>query len=258
MEPLGALDRSADVPAFRQIAADLRRAVVSGQYRPGTRVPSEAALMAHYGVARMTARQAIAELRGEGILVAEHGRGVFVRDMAPVRRVASERFARRHRKEGLAAFSAEAQGVGEPQVDQLDVSRQKPDRRVRELLGLSASAKVVARHRRYLLDGIPVELASSYVPLDIASGTLIEQANTGPGGIYARIEELGLTLAAFVEEVSARMPTVDERQRLQLPPGSPVLVVVRQAIDMEDRVVEVTDTVKAASRYLLEYRFAAQ
>ena len=57
--------------------------------------------MAHYNVARMTARQAIQELRAEGRCVAEQGRGVFVRAApAPVRRLASDRFARRHRDAG--------------------------------------------------------------------------------------------------------------------------------------------------------------
>ena len=39
----------------------------------------------------------------------EHGRGVFVRARPVVRRVASDRFARRHREEGQAAFIAEAE-----------------------------------------------------------------------------------------------------------------------------------------------------
>jgi DNA-binding GntR family transcriptional regulator len=47
----------------------------------------------------MTVRQAIQELKTEGLVTSEHGRGVFVRAAAPVvRRLASERFARQHRK----------------------------------------------------------------------------------------------------------------------------------------------------------------
>ena len=65
--------------------------------------------MAHYGVARMTARNALRLLQDEGLITAEHGRGVYVRARPPVRRLASDRFAQRHRKEGKAAFLAEAE-----------------------------------------------------------------------------------------------------------------------------------------------------
>jgi hypothetical protein len=63
----------------------LRRAIASDQLLPGDQLPSEAQLIAHFGVARMTVRQAIQELRSEGLVVSEHGRGVFVRPMPPIR-----------------------------------------------------------------------------------------------------------------------------------------------------------------------------
>lgn len=258
MTALRVVDRTSETPAFRQIADQLRSAIRDGSLGPGEQLPSEADLMAQYKVARMTVRNAVAELRTEGVVTAEHGRGVFVRARPPVRRLAADRFARRHRDRGLAAFSAEVENLGVGSVDQLEVGRERPSTRLRELLGLAGSARVVARRRRYLLDDEPVELAESYVPLDIAAGTVIEQANTGPGGIYARIEELGHTLAEFIEEVSARMPTPEERRRLLLPSGTPVLIVTRQTMDTSGRVVEVTDTVKAAPRYVLEYRFRAE
>jgi GntR family transcriptional regulator len=205
----------------------------------------------------MTVRQALGELSAEGLLVAEHGRGVFVRERPVVRRVASDRFARRHREAGQAAFIAEAEGVGVPSVDEIEVGSEAASGDVREALALPARSRVVARRRRYLMDGQPVELASSYVPLSIAKGTAIEAADTGPGGIYARIEEAGHALAEFSEEVAARMPSPEERRRLRLPAGTPVLTVRRIAFDTNGLPVELTDTVKAAPSYVLEYRFPA-
>ncbi|MFC7598020.1 GntR family transcriptional regulator [Terrabacter sp. GCM10028922] len=257
MLELGEVDKASDTPAFKQIASGLREAIASGRIPPGEKVPSESQLMERFGVARMTVRQALGELRAEGLLVAEHGRGVFVRQRPVVRRVASDRFARRHREAGQAAFIAEAEGVGAPAVDELEVGSEVPTADVREALSLPARARVVARHRRYLLDGQPVELASSYVPASIAKGTQIEQTDTGPGGIYARIEEAGHALAEFAEEVAARMPTPEERRRLRLPGGTPVLTVRRIAFDSNGLPVELTDTVKAAPSYVLEYRFPA-
>lgn len=252
------VDKTSDRPAFKQIADDLRRQIESGHLAAGDRVPSEAQLMDTYGVARMTVRQALGVLKAEGLVVAEHGRGVFVRSKPVVRRVASDRFARDHREQGQAAFIAEAEGVGAPSVDHLEVGYEKPSAEVREGLRLSGRDRVLARRRRYLLDDQPVELASSYVPAPLARGTLIEERHTGPGGIYARLEDAGHLLAEFTEEVAARMPTPEERQRLLLPDGTPVLTVRRIAFDANGTPVEMTDTVKAAPSYVLEYRFPAR
>ena len=257
MIDLGQVDKTSDTPPFKQIAQDLREAIAAGRIAAGEKLPSESQLIEHFRVARMTVRQALGELRSEGLVRAEHGRGVFVRERPVVRRVASDRFARRHRESGQAAFLAEAEGVGVPSVDQIEVGSEVPPPDIRDALSLPGRARVVARHRRYLMDGQPVELASSYVPSSIAKGTPIERPDTGPGGIYARIEDAGYVLAEFTEEVAARMPTPEERRRLRLPAGTPVLTVRRIAFDSKGAPVELTDTVKAAPSYVLEYRFPA-
>lgn len=259
MLQLGQIDRADDKPPYRQIAGMLRKAINTGQLAAEERLPSEAALIDHFGVARMTVRQAIQELRSEGLVISEHGRGVFVRPTAPIRRLASDRFARRHRASGKAAFTVEAEKSGyTPTVDNIAVARGKPDPIVAERLRLTTDDDIVVRSRRYLADGRPVETAISYIPADFAQGTKIEQVDTGPGGIYARLEEAGHKLARFTEEVGARMPTPEERRALQLPAGAPVLTVVRTAYDTNDVAVEVCDTVKVASAYLLEYDFSAR
>lgn len=256
---LGSVDRSSDRSPSKQIADDLRALITSGSLPPGERLPSEAALIEHYGVARMTVRQALQELRGEGLVFAEHGKGVFVQRKAPVRRLASDRFARRHREQGKAAFLAEAEKAGaQASVDRIRVEEREPSTEVQERLRINASEPVVVRSRRYLADGIPVETAVSYIPAEIARGTAISERDTGPGGIYARLEEAGHTLDHFVEEVTARMPSQEERDALRLGASVPIMRVVRTAFDTTGRAVEVCDTIKAAPSYVLEYDFPAR
>ncbi|RSM80420.1 GntR family transcriptional regulator [Kibdelosporangium aridum] len=259
MLQLGQIDRTSDQPPYRQIAGMLRTAIEQNHLTPGEQLPSEADLISHFGVARMTVRQAVQELRGEGLVVAEHGRGTFVRPMPPVRRLASDRFARKHRAAGKAAFLAEADKAGyTPGVDRISVTRGKASPAVAERLRVAPNSDVVVRSRRYLANGRPVETAVSYIPLPFAEGTAIEEQDTGPGGIYARLEDTGHVLARFTEEVGARMPTPEERQELQIGAGIPVLTVVRTAYDMNDVAVEVCDTIKVAPAYLLEYDFPAR
>jgi GntR family transcriptional regulator len=184
---------------------------------------------------------------------------VYVRTQPPVRRLASDRFARRHRKEGRAAFLAESEAMSAtPGVDMLKVTEARPPAEVAERLGLSGKDKTVVRSRRYLLDGKPVETAVSYIPSDLARGTPIAEPNPGPGGIYARIEDQGHVLERFTEEVTARMPSPDEAKVLAMSPGVPVFRLIRTAYAMDGRAVEVCDTIMAADAYLLAYELPAQ
>ena len=253
-----AIDPASDRAVYKQIADHLRVAIAQGRLGAGDQLPSEAQMMTHYGVARMTARNALRLLQDEGLITAEHGRGVYVRARPPVRRLASDRFAQRHRKEGKAAFDIEAEQHGvTPQVDQLTVTEATAPPEVADRLKVSENSPVLVRNRRYLLDGRPVETAISYVPADLARGTPIADPNPGPGGIYARLEEQGNTLERFTEEVSARMPTPEEVRRLALPPGVPVFRVVRTAYDIDGRAVEVCDTIMSAEAYVLNYELPA-
>jgi GntR family transcriptional regulator len=252
------LDPASHRAVYRQIADHLRAAIMDGRLREGDQLPSEAQLIDHYGVARMTARSAIRLLQDEALVVSEHGKGVYVRRRPPVRRLASDRFARRHRKAGKAAFLAEAEQVhSTPAVDRIEVYEANPPADVAEKLKIAEDAKTVVRSRRYLLDGRPTETAISYIPVDLARGTPISDPNPGPGGIYARLEEQGHVLERFTEEVSAQMPSPDEVSALSLPPGVPVIHLVRTAYSMDGRAVEVCDTVMAADAYVLSYELPA-
>lgn len=259
MTALGDLNLRSDRPVFQRIADQLRVMITDGRLAPGERLASEAQLIEHYGVARMTVRQALAVLKGEGLVVAEHGRGVFVRPRPVVRRLGSDRFARRHRKRGKAAFVADAAVAGQhPSVDELLITQGSPPPHVAEALRVDPEKPVLLRSRRYLINGHPVELAASYVPLDVAEGTPIAEPDTGPGGIYARMEDKGFAFKAFHEEVTARMPTPEEVRRLDLPSGVPVLTLVRTATATTGRVLEVCDTVMAAHSFVLSYDLPAK
>lgn len=64
---------------YRQIAADLRRRIVSGELGPDAKVPSARELMETYGVATQTVQNALRMLRAEELTYSVQGRGTFVR-----------------------------------------------------------------------------------------------------------------------------------------------------------------------------------
>ena len=66
------------MPPYRQIAAIIKRGILSGQYPPDTRIPTESELVETYEVARSTARRAVAALREEGLVYTVPARGTYV------------------------------------------------------------------------------------------------------------------------------------------------------------------------------------
>jgi DNA-binding transcriptional MocR family regulator len=74
------LDRSRNVPLYRQIMEQLRARIVSGELAPGTRLPPERRLAAVLGVNRTTVVNAYRELAADGLIVGHVGRGTVVAD----------------------------------------------------------------------------------------------------------------------------------------------------------------------------------
>jgi len=73
------IDPTADRPVYHQVADILREQIRSGRLQPGQPLPSEPHMVAEFGVARSTARQALAVLRAEGLVVTVPRQGTFVR-----------------------------------------------------------------------------------------------------------------------------------------------------------------------------------
>lgn len=67
-------------PLYRQVAADLRGQILSGQLKPGERLPSMRELQEQYSIAGMTARAALHLLQAEGLADVVQGRGTYVAD----------------------------------------------------------------------------------------------------------------------------------------------------------------------------------
>lgn len=67
------------LPQYRRISDALRAQIEAGDLSPGDALPSEAGIVAQYGVSRGTARQALVDLEGAGLVESVHGKGRFVR-----------------------------------------------------------------------------------------------------------------------------------------------------------------------------------
>jgi len=71
--------------SHERIRASILQEIESGQYPPGTKIPSIRAISRSSGVSTLTVARAIKQLTAEGVLRPEHGRGCFVERVRPAR-----------------------------------------------------------------------------------------------------------------------------------------------------------------------------
>ena len=243
-------------PASRRIADDLRHSIESGELAPGAQLPSERQLAATYSTARNTAREAIRLLADSGLVIAEQGRGAFVRRNAPLIRLGNDRYSPKYRESGMSPFLLECAKQGKTgRFEVLSIERIQPSEDVATRLDVPADSKSVLRRENvFYADADPVHRVTTYIPWQIAEDTRLLDSEIGhPYGIHGILEERGHTMARVREEVSARMPSTDETQLLHLSPGVPVLDVLHTSIDQEGKPYELTRFVMRADLAGLAY-----
>ncbi|WP_405792650.1 UTRA domain-containing protein [Streptomyces sp. NBC_00029] len=125
--------------------------------------------------------------------------------------------------------------------------------RVALMLGLAAGSTVVTRRRLIELDAEPTELTDTYYPRDIAVGTALTGAAKIRGGAVTLLAALGHVGARVVEDVTAQIPREEERERLRLGAGEPVLRLTRTTYDATDRPIQADVMLMPAGRQQLRY-----
>ena len=224
---------------WQDIAEALRAGIARGDYRPGSTIPKETELMAAHGTGRDPVRR----------------RGTVVRQRPSRRRITRSRLV--YRDELGYYFDQAAQGWRPVQTP--SVSRGPVPYDVAALLGLEPGAEVVIRDRVMgdPATGQATQLATSYIPAVLASELpVLSAAETGPGGIYDRLEEAGYGPIRWTEAITSRMPGPVEARLLRLPPGVPLLRILRLAASPAGQALEVNDTRVNAEAWEISYPIA--
>ena len=234
------MPRTRDVrPRHQQIAAELRDRIMRGDLAAGAQLPSTAELVAQYVAANATIQRALSTLKAEGFLDSRVGKGVYVRDRQPF---------------VIDATAYIAPEPGRFRYRLVTVEEAVPPADVLEALELAAGATAISRSRILVHDDQPVELSASYYPAEIAAGTSLAKRTKIPGGAPRVLADLGFPQRSFVDRISARPPTVDEAETLELPEGTPVIRQLRTIYSDQQRPVEASVLIKGAHRYELLYR----
>lgn len=227
-------------PRYEEIEAWLREQVFAGA--PGDPLPSEAELASRFGVSRMTARQAVQNLAGEGLVNRQRGSGTYIaprpfhRHSGPLMNFTSDM----HRRGKTA--SSRLLGAQMSDATEADV----------QALRLGFGSRVVAISRLRLADGVPLAIDHARLPAECAS-VLAEDLEQG--SLHEALRKLGREPADALTWISARSAKVAEARLLEIPSRSPLLIERRIISDTEDRPLEHTESAYVAGRYVIDARF---
>lgn len=240
---------------YREIAAELRGQITSGQYPTGTSLPRQTDLAARFGTTRAVIAEAIRVLEADGLVRAVRKRGTVVQ--WPVVRRRIERGTKVTRSTSAtpqarggyvfpAAHGERWKAHGTPRA-----STEPCPPRIAELLGVDTGSAVVRRRRvTSPEDEPPFQVADSWIhPDGVRDAPRAAEPDTGPGGYLDRLEEAGHGPISWTEHVRARMPSAEEADLLEIAVRSIVLELCRVGASAKTgRPIEVTCCVIPADR----------
>jgi GntR family transcriptional regulator len=237
------------------IGSYLREGILSGDFEPDTPLPSTRVLKKMFGAAPQTIFSATQNLAKEGLAYSKKGTGIMVighkqRTMQPAKYKDPADPGQPYRWIGEASKRGYR---GSSSL--LDVSEVVPPADVRKAMSLAGDAKALRRTQVLMLNDEPCELVKNYYPLDLARGTDLEQRKKIRGGAPRLLADLGYPPARCIDRVSARLPTPEQYEALQMTMKLPILRTFRITHSVGDLVIEVTVMAKAGNRYELEYEF---
>jgi len=226
------------LPLYRQIQADLRERIRSGELVPGSRLETEQDLMARYEVSRATVRQALGGLVADGLVEIRRGLGTYVR-----------RAAMEHRLGGFYSYSREIERHGMrpgTRVRGLRVEEAGP--RVAAALELEAGEPVVALARIRLADDEALVTETSYLPAARFPG--LEDIDFSQRSLYQTLtSRYDVRPSRARESFEPVLLSAEEAAQLRVEPGGPALRVERTTYDADGNVIEFCRSTVRADRY---------
>jgi GntR family transcriptional regulator len=228
-------------PQYRRIELELRRRIAA--LPAGARLPSDAELVAEFGVSRMTARNAMQRLDEDGLIERRPGRGSFVAE-PPSHRHANHlmTFTQEMLRTGRIPSSRVLTRVIRPSTDEEAA-----------LLGLAPREPVVHLQRIRQADGVPMAIESTV--LVRSCSPVVMAADVERGSLHEALHRAGIVPRRGTSTIGAATATPSEARLLDLRIGGALIVERRVIVDGIGRRIEATNSRYRADRYALTVRF---
>lgn len=228
-------------PRWQQIADRLREGISTGHFAPGEHLPSESELNRLFGVSRTTARAALDQLRHEGLISRQSGRGSIVKTPYVEQPLAT-----------LSSFSADmaARGLTAGYETQQVAMRRGPAE-VSDAFGLPTGASLLHVRRRLLADGSIIGLSRSWLSPAVVGNAVVPSATElDHRSLYRWLEsDCGERICRGTETIEAANADTRLAEALETRAGNAVLIARRRACNAQGRLIEYAVIAYRSDRY---------
>jgi GntR family transcriptional regulator len=198
------INKSLPIVLYQQLKESLLRKIISDEWRPGSRIPSEAEICEIYGVSRMTVRQAINELVQGGYLEKKQGKGTFV-----LKKTIEQRLSK------FYSFSEHLVKIGKTESSKLlSFDLIEADSSTPPELRVVSGVKIFKIVRARYVDDTPYAHECSYIPERFAPGLTGEMITTN--GLYKTLNSFGVYMSSATERFKAMNVTNEISNILQV------------------------------------------
>ncbi|MEM6639214.1 MAG: GntR family transcriptional regulator [Pseudomonadota bacterium] len=199
---------------YKEIAAQLRRDIHAGVYAAGGLLPSESALCGQFDASRVTVRKGLETLRDDGLIASRQGLGWMVAGEPLAQTLDS--LVSIERQLGAAGRAVRRRVIEFGFVDAPgDVASVLGDR-------------VLTVRRLNLVDGLPFSCITVWCREELASDLSRSQVTD-----TSFLELLGHRPARAVQTIGAKAFDAGQASLLEVPEGSPALLVRRTTYDAD-------------------------
>lgn len=242
------LDRDSAIPLYAQLSEILRQKIVSNEWKPSQKIPSENELNQIYGVSRMTARQVIAQLANEGLVFRVQGKGTFV---APQK-------IKTRSPVGYQGIRKQLEQQGYQTETRL-LSREvvPASASAAAAFGITPGASIYVIKRLRLANGEPISLHTSEVPQPLAPGLEnSDMINVQLCVVLA--EEYGLQMGEVEETLEITAATSSEARALEVARASALLLLTQSISSGAGTVFERSKIVFRGDKIRLQFNYRSE
>ena len=237
----------AKIPYYLQIRAQVHRRILSGQYRPGDKLPSEAALAREFGVSRMTVTKALQELVDREYLRRVQGGGTYVGKPTI-----------EGNRGGILGLTRTMEDRGYALSTQVLCQEVRhPTRDVAEALKLPLGRDVLHLRRLRTVNGVPVVVQDTWI--DLAACPNLAVADYATASLYEQVEaQTGTPVFQASDRIEAIAADADAAAQLQVAEGFPILKVRRVAHLQPGRPFEYAQSLYRSDQYVMEIAYGSK
>jgi len=216
----GKLVRDTRLPLYQQLRDELATQIAAHKWRPGDPIPSETELTKQFAVATGTVRKAIDALVSDGLLERSQGKGTFVR---------RPRF-----DSSLFRFFRFESVTGERRIPESKILKRERlpgPSAVISTLKLAKGEPVIRLTRLRLVEYQPLLVEEIWLPADRFDVLMDVKLTDYPTLLYPMYEQMcGQMIASAHETLTVELVNPNHARLLQLPPGTPAIVIERVAL----------------------------